>query len=203
MIKSNCSVRSSGDDRDLQSVHRQHQGQDRQGSAILPSVGQREGSDETQRAAYLAQVGLRAGARSRQRYYPVHQEPSTRPEEDTRRCKKRKRQKQRVERPARHSNDSRTKVLLSPGGIRSEASNSNDLGSPRATDGDWGRRPVDDPGTVACTGDISRAIADTVRRSSGTTGVGYGFAPAPPPTRFSERAASPRAGSAGRGFRIR
>src|SRR5438105_9112093 len=84
---------------------------------------------------------------------------------------------------ARHSNDSRTKVLLSPGGIRSEASNSSDLGSPRAIDGDWGRRPVDDPGTVACTGDISRATVDTVRRSSGTAGVGNRSAPAPPPKR--------------------
>src|SRR5437016_220399 len=107
MIKSNCSVRSSGDDRDLQSVHRQHQGQDRQGSAILPSIGQREGPDETQRAAYLAQVGLRAGARSRQRYYPVHPEPSTRPEEDTRRCKKRKSQDQRLRRPTRVQTDCR------------------------------------------------------------------------------------------------
>src|SRR5438034_1926657 len=107
-----------------------------------------------------------------------------------------------VERPAAFKRFSH-QSLVEPGWDSLEASNSSDLGSPRATDGDWGRRPVDDPGTVACTGDISRATVDTVRRSSGTAGVGNGSAPAPLPKRSSERAASRRAESAGRGFRIR
>src|SRR2546427_2566573 len=77
---------------DIQSVHRQYQGQDWQGSGILPSVGEREGSRKTQRATDVAQVRLRAGTWSCKRDHSVHPEPRTRKKEDTGRCKERKSQ---------------------------------------------------------------------------------------------------------------
>src|SRR5437867_12157578 len=81
-----------GEDCDIQGIHRQHQGQDWQGSGVLPSIGEREGACKTQRSAHVAQVGLWAGAWSCQRDHFVHPEPGPRKKEDTGRCKKRKRQ---------------------------------------------------------------------------------------------------------------
>src|SRR5437867_5553610 len=81
-----------GEDCDIQGIHRQHQGQDWQGSGSLPSIGEREGACKTQRSTHVAQVGLWAGAWSCQRDHFVHPEPGPRKKEDTGRCKKRKRQ---------------------------------------------------------------------------------------------------------------
>src|SRR2546426_8150790 len=88
-----------GENYDIQSLHRQHQGQDWQGSGILPSIGEREGSCKARRATRVAQVGLRAGTWSCQRDHFVHPEPRTRKEEDPGRRKKRKSQEVMVRTP--------------------------------------------------------------------------------------------------------
>src|SRR2546421_501660 len=90
-----------GETHDVQSVHRQHQSQDWQGSGILPSSGEREGSCQTQRATGVAQIGLRAGTWSRERDHLVHPEPRTRKEENPGRCQEGKSQEVMVERPGR------------------------------------------------------------------------------------------------------
>src|SRR2546422_1095723 len=71
---------------DIQSVHRQHQGQNDQGSGILPSAGESEGACKTRRATCMAQDGLRVGTWPCQRDHFVHPEPRTRKREAPGRC---------------------------------------------------------------------------------------------------------------------